>query len=94
MRSEIIKTIKLIRDSFDGSVEVYSKGSCIKFAMILKHLYPNGTILYDSNHAIFKFDEYFYDINGEVEKNKNHIPLEEYGILHSYDLMNLKFKMK
>ena len=53
--NDILKTIDLIRDSFSNSVNVYTKGSCVKFAMILKHLYPEGDIYYDMDHAIFKY---------------------------------------
>lgn len=88
--TEVLKTIELIRDSFNGSVEIYTKGSCIKFAMILKHLYPCGKILYDSNHAIFEYNGNCYDINGFTLKSKNHIPIEEYGLLKCHELMNLK----
>ena len=51
--SEILKIIERIRDSFDGSIEVYTQGSCVKFAMILKEIFPQGNILYNSDHAIF-----------------------------------------
>ena len=53
LMSEILKVIERIRDSFDGSVEVYTQGSCVKFAMILKEIFPQGNILYNSDHAIF-----------------------------------------
>lgn len=90
MSTEILKTIELIRDSFNGSVEVYALGSCIKLCMILKHLYPKGKILYNCDHAIFEYDGNCYDINGLAVNSENHIPIEEYGILKCYELMNLK----
>lgn len=88
--TEILKTIELIRDSFNGSEEVYTRGSCVKLCMILKHLYPGGNILYDSNHAIFEYDGKFYDIKGFAKKNKNHSTIETYGLIKSYELMCLK----
>lgn len=87
----ILKLIERIRTSFDDSVEVYTKGSCVKFCMILKEVYPSGKIMYDSNHAIFEYEGRCYDITGEVKK-ENHIPIEDYGVLMMYDLMNLKYK--
>lgn len=92
--THVLKVIERIRDSFDDSVEVYTKGSCVKFAMILKEIFPQGVILYDMNHAIFELDNNYYDINGFAEKTDNHIPLEEYGILKAYDSMNLKYENK
>lgn len=88
----ILKVIERIRTSFPMSVEVYTKGSCIKFAMILLEIYPQGKILYDCDHALFELDGRYYDITGEVPKTTNHIPIEEYGILKAYDLMNLEYK--
>jgi len=88
--THILQTIQLIRDSFTGSEKVYTQGSCVKFAMILKHIYPQGNILYHSSHAIFEYDGKSYDINGLAEKH-NHIPIEDYGILKSYEIMQLKF---
>lgn len=88
--TEVLKTIELIRDSFNGSVEVYTLGSCVKLCMILKHLHNDGKILYDSNHAIFELDGLHYDINGFAEKTKNHIPIEDFGLIKCYELMNLK----
>ena len=90
--THILKTIELIRTSFNGSEIVYSNGSCIKFCMILLHIYPKGKILYDLNHAIFEYDNRFYDINGFTKKEKNHIPLEDYGLLQAHTSMNLVYK--
>lgn len=85
--------ISQIRDSFNGSIEVYTKGSCIRFCMILKTVFPKGIILYNSDHAIFELNNRFYDITGEVVKLSSHIPIEEYGILKCYELMNLKYSI-
>jgi len=90
--AEILRFIERVRTSFDGASEVYTCGSCIKFAMILKEVYPQGKILYNSDHAIFEYDGQFYDINGFAEK-KNHQPIESYGVLKVYDLMNLKYSI-
>jgi len=89
--SHILQTIKLIRNSFEGAEIVYTQGSCVKLAMILKHIYPDGKILYDLDHAIFEYNENKYDINGYVASNINHIPIEDYGILSAYNSMNLKW---
>jgi hypothetical protein len=89
--SHVLKTIEIIRDSFGGSEIVYTQGSCVKFAMILKHFYPEGKILYDLSHAIFEYEGRYYDINGFANYTTNHIPLEDYGLLSAYKSMNLKY---
>ena len=91
--THILKVIELIRDSFDGSVEVYTQGSCTKFAMILKYLFPDGEILSDHNHTIFEYDGRCYDINGFSEKNENHRPILDYGIIKTYEWMSNKYNI-
>ena len=92
--THLLNTIGLIRDSFTGSDVIYTNGSCVKFCMILKHIYPNGNILYDQNHAIFEYDGKCFDINGFADKTEQHIKIEDYGVLFSYQLMNLKYEPK
>lgn len=91
--SEILKVIERIRNSFDGSIEVYTQGSCVKFAMILKEIFPQGNILYNSDHAIFILEGRCYDITGEVERTPGYILLESYGTNQMYDIMNLKYNI-
>lgn len=91
--THVLQTIELIRTSFNGSEIVYMQGSCVKFAMILKHIYPTGKILYDLDHAIFEYEGKYFDINGFAKHTKNHIPIEDYGILSAHNSMNLKYKL-
>ena len=91
---DILQIIRVIRDSFDGSVDVYTKGSCIKFAMILKCIFPLGSIMYNQDHAVFLLDGVAYDINGYADINDNYIKIEDYGIIDSYYYMSHKSKVK
>lgn len=88
--SEILRLIRLVRESFDSSVEVYTRGSCIRFALILSHIYPNGKILYDGSHAIFQLGDRYYDITGEVKRG-THIELFSYGYSAVDELYQLKY---
>lgn len=88
-RIAILSLIDRIASSFIGSSIIYTRGSCIKFAMILLEVFPEGKILYDCNHALFMLDGECYDINGEAKKNDRHIPIEDYGPLKMYELMKL-----
>lgn len=89
--TEILKTIELIRTSFTGAEIVFNQGSCVKLAMILKHIYPEGKILYDLDHAIFEYGDNFFDINGFANKTEKHVPIQDYGILSANTSMNLSF---
>ena len=91
--THLLQTIELIRTSFNGSEIVYTQGSCVKFVMILKHIYPTGKILYDLDHAIFEYEGKHFDINGFAKYTKNYIPIEDYGILSAHNSMNLKYKL-
>ena len=73
------KFISVIRDSFIGSQEVYTEGSCYHFYLILKQVFPNAIAWYDHNHdhIITEIDNKFYDITGEVLKNSNLLKFEE-----------------
>lgn len=90
--THLLQTIELIRESFDDSVKVYTQGSCVKFAMILKHMYPQGRILYNLDHAVFEYEGNYFDINGVgAAYTPAHIPLEEWGLLSAYKSMCLKY---
>lgn len=88
---EILNLIRVIRDSFPNSVEVYTKGSCIRFALILKTIYPDGEIMYDQDHALFYYKTSYYDITGEITSNKNSERIENCGILQIEQLLNLRY---
>lgn len=69
--------IELIRNSFEGSVLVYTRGSCYKLYKILKALYPSAIGYYNSDHVITEIDGKFYDITGEVLLT-NHLNIDEH----------------
>lgn len=73
--------ITLVRDSFDSSVETYTKGRCIEFCLILKYVFPSGEIMWNEDHAVFKCFDKFYDITGEVSGEGYNLRLMDYGIL-------------
>ena len=47
----------------------FSKGGCESLAIILKELFPEGEILYSSNHAVFSAFGMDFDINGAHPKS-------------------------
>lgn len=74
---DILKFIETIRNSFVGSETVYTRGSCYKFYLILKELFPDAEAYYNSDHVITEIDGKYYDITGEVEK-ANHLLVSEH----------------
>ena len=91
--AHIMETISILRNSFNGSVEVYTKGSCIQFAMALEYMHPGGTILYNHDHAIYEYNCRCYDVTGMVNKT-NHTPLKNLPIYKIAELVNLKYSVK
>lgn len=63
---EVEKFIRTIRDSFIGSQQVYTEGSCYHFYLILKQVFPESKAYYDADHIITKIGDKFYDITGEI----------------------------
>ena len=59
--------IAKIRDSFIGSQQVYTEGSCYHFYLILKEVFPDAKCWYDQDHIITEVDGKFYDITGEIK---------------------------
>ena len=58
--------IERIRESFDESRLVYTQGSCYRFFLILRTVYPDAEAYYDwvEGHVYTKIDGKFYDIRG------------------------------
>lgn len=76
MINEIEKVIEEIRNSSHFTKFIYTNGDCYKFAKLLKSFYPDGEIYVMSridndeekyHHAVFKFSNIYYDINGQVK---------------------------
>lgn len=75
--------IARIRDSFIGSQQVYTEGSCYHFYLILKEVFPDAEPWYDEDHVVTKIGDHFYDITGEVRQDLN---LNKYDRIPSYSL--------
>lgn len=66
MHTKIESFIAALRDSFIGSQQVYTQGSCYHLYLILKEVFPEALPYYDGDHVITKIDGKYYDITGEV----------------------------
>ncbi len=66
MHTKVEKFIATMRDSFIGSQQVYTEGSCYHFYLILKEVFSEAEPFYDGDHIVTKIDNRFYDITGEV----------------------------
>lgn len=69
--------ISTIRDSFIGSQQVYTEGSCYHFYLILKNVFPIAEAYYDLDHIITKIDDKYYDITGEIKVSQGMNKYEE-----------------
>ena len=80
---KVEKFISTVRDSFIGSQQVYTEGSCYHFYLILKEVFPTAKCYYDQDHVITKIGNEFYDITGKISGIKESC---EYTDLPSYSL--------
>ena len=86
---DVERFIAKVRDSFIGSQQVYTEGSCYHFHLILKEVFEDAVPFWDGDHIISKIDNKFYDITGEVAKPNgscefNQVPL--YGLKAPYNI--------
>lgn len=75
--------IAKVRDSFIGSQQVYTEGSCYHFYLILKEVFPQAICRYDADHVVTEIDGKCYDITGEV---RGDAALNNYDRIPSYSL--------
>lgn len=85
MRSTNVESfIAKVRDSFIGSQQVYTEGSCYHFYLILKEVFPSAEPWFDNDHIVTKIGDKFYDITGEIRKDE--LDMFKYQRLPSYRL--------
>lgn len=75
--NKVEKFIQVIRDSFIGSQQVYTEGSCYHFYKILKQVFPEAECWYNQDHIITKIDDEFYDITGKISVDYIYEKIEE-----------------
>jgi len=66
-KTKIAESIKLLKDCSRYIEPIMTEGSCYKFHLFLKSLYPNAIPVLDSDHVVSSIDGVLYDINGIVE---------------------------
>lgn len=76
--NEIENFIAIIRESHSQMVNIFSKGSCWNFFLILRKIYPDAIPYDNQNHIVTKINGRFYDITGDVTnkiiKDKSYVP--------------------
>lgn len=76
MKQPILQFIENFKAPFNERelIQTFTQGNCYHFAIILKSLYPNGEIIYDSwkGHFVYLYFDKFYDITGEVIYESHH----------------------
>ena len=69
----ILEVITTIRESSPIAIQ------CHYFSLILQSIFPGSEEYYNSDHAITKIGNKFYDLNGVVEHTERFLPLNAYG---------------
>ena len=89
---QVEEFIAILRDSFIGSQQVYTEGSCYQFYLILKNVFPMAEAYYDTFHVITKIEERYYDITGEVCWSNNMVKMEnvaDYGLKVPFNIYKI-----
>jgi hypothetical protein len=71
----ILNFITAVRESFGGSIAVYTMGNCYQFYEILKTIFPDAEAYESGGHVWTKIDGKFYDIRGEAKQDFTFIPV-------------------
>lgn len=58
-------------------VNIFTKGSCLNFYLILRTVYPNAIPWYNQDHIVTEIDGRFYDITGSVS-NEGYLKYSEF----------------
>lgn len=90
--NEILDLIRLIRESFPYAEKVYTQGGCVRFALILKKVYPEGDIIWNEDHSVFRLDGHYFDITGEVDGGNFKNKLVDFGILKIKKILELSYQ--
>jgi len=87
---KILNLISEIRYSHEDMIEIYTRGSCLNFHIILRTIFPRAVPWFNIDHIITEIDGKFYDITGSVS-NKGYRPFTEYynkcGLSRSFKQM-------
>ena len=79
--NDMINTFLMRFHDYENVDDVFQKGCCYWFSMILHMRFPDSRIMYDQafNHFVTEIDGRLYDITGDVTEKYNVIPWDEYS---------------
>lgn len=91
------KFINALNKSDPSFGTVFMYGSCYRFHLLLKALFPSATVLINEkkDHVISEIDGQYYDISGKVEAtgflplNDSDVELVQSWSFHRHMLMSL-----
>lgn len=77
---DAINTFLLRFHDYENVNDVFQKGCCYWFSLVLHVRFQNSRIMYDqvSNHFVTEINGRLYDITGDVTDKYNTVPWEEY----------------
>lgn len=77
----IEKLIKSIRESFVGSEQVYTQGSCYKLYQIVKTQFPEAkAVMLDESHIYIDWGGSYWDIHGKVNDKDTIKNISKFGV--------------
>jgi hypothetical protein len=70
-KKDVLDFIKVVRESNDKAVDIYTEGGCYKFYKILKAVFPTAKPYSEKScpncHIVTKIGRAYYDITGQVK---------------------------
>lgn len=93
----ILDYIELVRNSVPNAIEVFTKGNCGPFSLMLLKTFPGGEIKELFGHRLYEYKGNWYDITGKVKTDYNYqdaIPILDLGLDKAIQLLKPKYESK
>ncbi len=67
--------ISFMRANIPNAIEIFTSGNCGGFARMLDKMFHGGEIHHNICHAVWYFNEEYYDITGRITKEQLESPM-------------------
>lgn len=86
---EILLFCEIVRNATPNAIEVYTRGNCGAFALMLNIAFPGGTIKNAQGHRIYEYQGQWYDIEGYSKTTCKYESATDFGDLSVPEILNL-----
>lgn len=69
--------IRTLREAHPDMELIFMHGSCYRFYLLMKHVFPEAVAYYNIDHVLVKLGDKFYDITGEVRPDDSYFLMTE-----------------